>query len=1097
MANKLTDEQFYAQMDKIKQLSGYNPLDEIDALNTAEYGVQQPPTQQPVADTSILGLMERGEGVVGDFIGGLLGGPASNWRNNLQQDTNVNPYVAGKDVLNQANVNFLDSAKTSLGGGADLVANPKQTVQSIADLSSGALQHALPDSMSWNEDDKAMASMAGQQIKEDWTTAEGFQKMLAERPAEVFPAFYGAGILGKIAGRGARDVLNSEAVLSKVEPMSRAIDPLNLGPSSNMVEPGINPKTGIDNAGFYSEAENVLNKLKQETNHPDHIKQFMQKNGVTKTEMQDTGLLPYLDTAKANDDRVTKTGLLSFINENKGTHDEVVLSGGLNDDMFKDLHSDMDWETADNEWLDDYVDSRSDNISYDLLDGERAYQADWFDMAKVLNLQNPTRYPETRNTRLAKVDQELVALRKERDVAFMDNLDRKDEFTEKLTTLETEKQALLDAPSSHDTWEYTLHNQLADAGGIGGMFESDNPNAQQIKYDIEDASRELALREYRDDPVQFKRIKVGGQKVDIYKDQDGYYHAFDEGNSHYSDRLFDSNEITSTNEMEVQLREHFDLSDEGSTMHSSFTQPGADLDTYDEFYVTSDMVAKSGGYSNSAHHGDIEDVSLHFRTTVRQDKQGNDVLFLEEVQSDLHQEARKKKVGYTNEANTVLSKALKKQSKADSNFYKARDEAVAKYPNKEVQDLKKRLEEIVKERDEPSWKSAYQIKDATDSDEQAYNSSNMYFKTNDEWTKKNDTYQKELQDKHAPYAQAVQERDKVIQNIRDAKHNQLSSISDSPMKNDRWIEAGLEKAIQKAKEKGINRVAWTTPQQQVDTWSDSYEKLYQTLYGDKLPGAAERIAKKYGSTTGKTDIDFTRYDVDYERTPFSNNQEVNYIDINDRMNLAPEGISSYGSTSVPKPEKVKGGLLDQASNSYVKTLMKHDGYTGTIADYKKNFVSEGLLKQEPLTVYRSSTSGSYDKFDKSKQKSATLGQGVYMFDNEKDANNWVGGNLQKIELPYDYMEKSINWGDGGQSDFVTKAFKKIEKEVDFKLDLEDGGIDVYPELVKKLGDDKAQALLSKHGIYGNRRDKELTIFNVDDAKIISTDKKKPKNGLLD
>jgi len=164
---------------------------------------------------------------------------------------------------------------------------------------------------------------------------------------------------------------------------------------------------------------------------------------------------------------------------------------------------------------------------------------------------------------------------------------------------------------------------------------------------------------------------------------------------------------------------------------------------------------------------------------------------------------------------------------------------------------------------------------------------------------------------------------------------------------------------------------------------------------------------------------------------------------------------------------------------------------------KPEKVKGGLLAQEPLVVYRSSTSGSYDKFDKSKQRTSTLGKGVYLFDGKKGANDWVGSNLQKIELPHDYMEKSINWGDGGQSDFVTKAFKKIDKDTDFKLDLEDGGIDVYPELVKKLGEDKAQALLSKHGIYGNRRDGELTTFNVDDAKIISTDKKKPKNGLLD
>jgi hypothetical protein len=197
-------------------------------------------------------------------------------------------------------------------------------------------------------------------------------------------------------------------------------------------------------------------------------------------------------------------------------------------------------------------------------------------------------------------------------------------------------------------------------------------------------------------------------------------------------------------------------------------------------------------------------------------------------------------------------------------------------------------------------------------------------------------------------------------------------------------------------------------------------------------------------------------------------------------------------------------FLDEKSNKTRNfVIFNEDNMKIIKRDGEDINVDDGLLKQEPLTVYRSSTSGSYDKFDKSKQKSALLGQGVYMFDNEKSANDWVGGNLQKIELPYDYMEKSINWGDGGQSDFVTKAFKKIEKEVDFKLDLEDGGIDVYPELVKKLGENKAQALLSKHGIYGNRRDygnkkdQELTIFNVDDAKIISTDKKKPKNGLLD
>ena len=211
------------------------------------------------------------------------------------------------------------------------------------------------------------------------------------------------------------------------------------------------------------------------------------------------------------------------------------------------------------------------------------------------------------------------------------------------------------------------------------------------------------------------------------------------------------------------------------------------------------------------------------------------------------------------------------------------------------------------------------------------------------------------------------------------------------------------------------------------------------------------------------------------------------------ITLTPD--TSFGGTSVARLKKFykKFGFVENKGKN--KDFLYRDSMLRIPLNTDK--VKGGLLAQEPLVVYRSSTSGSYDKFDKSKQRTSTLGKGVYMFDGKKGANDWVGSNLQKIELPHDYMEKSINWGDGGQSDFVTKAFKKIDKDTDFKLDLEDGGIDVYPDLVKKLGEDKAQALLSKHGIYGNRRKGELTTFNVDDAKIISTKAKKAKKGLLD
>jgi hypothetical protein len=125
-----------------------------------------------------------------------------------------------------------------------------------------------------------------------------------------------------------------------------------------------------------------------------------------------------------------------------------------------------------------------------------------------------------------------------------------------------------------------------------------------------------------------------------------------------------------------------------------------------------------------------------------------------------------------------------------------------------------------------------------------------------------------------------------------------------------------------------------------------------------------------------------------------------------------------------------------------------------------------------------------------------MGKGDYSFINEDDAAAWSGNYLIKKEVPKDILEKSINWGDGGQSKFVTKAFKDIKKEVDFDVDLEDGGIDVYPTLTKHLGEKEAHKLLNKHGIKGNKREGELAIFNPEDVKVIEVTRKKFRRGGL-
>ena len=260
--------------------------------------------------------------------------------------------------------------------------------------------------------------------------------------------------------------------------------------------------------------------------------------------------------------------------------------------------------------------------------------------------------------------------------------------------------------------------------------------------------------------------------------------------------------------------------------------------------------------------------------------------------------------------------------------------------------------------------------------------------------------------------------------------------------------------------------------------------MYENTYDKKMVGAGKRIADKYGSETGSMDMWLG---------PEYGDEPVHYIKINDQMKNEMKGISAFGGTSAPrKPKKKKDNLMDKAIESNkpaketrpVKTTEKDGVFITEYAD-------TGLLKnleQKPLVMYKSADAD-YTEFDPSKQRTAILGKGNYLFSDKADAEKWSGSRMVEVEVPHDIMEKSINWGDGGQSEFVNKAFKDIQKEVDFDLDLSEDGIQVYPKLVEELGEKKAQALLIKHGIKGNRHDNELNVFDDESAKVISNQPK--------
>ena len=204
---------------------------------------------------------QAGDAIIGYIENSIVGETYKDWKSRETKEL-------GKGaVLDVIGTNLPTSIGKSTEGVLSMVEHPIETGKAIIDVASGALQHVLPDDWSWNKDDQKMATQAWEMIVEDYGSLEAFRKTLAERPAEAIPLLFALGLISKVAAVATVRKLNDPALLDKVESMSKAIDPTNLGPSSEMFMGGSAkyPPKGLEQAkkmldnegGKYS---NVLEK---------------------------------------------------------------------------------------------------------------------------------------------------------------------------------------------------------------------------------------------------------------------------------------------------------------------------------------------------------------------------------------------------------------------------------------------------------------------------------------------------------------------------------------------------------------------------------------------------------------------------------------------------------------------------------------------------------------------------------------------------------------------------------------------------------------------------------------------------------------------
>ena len=237
-------------------------------------------------------------------------------------------------------------------------------------------------------------------------------------------------------------------------------------------------------------------------------------------------------------------------------------------------------------------------------------------------------------------------------------------------------------------------------------------------------------------------------------------------------------------------------------------------------------------YSNRAmrvHWGqDSEGILVHARIQDMTTADGKKMLFIEELQSDWHNEGHEK--GYST---------------------KEYEDAVAVY-DKLAEDYANKRRAFNKYVRSGEFRS-----DPDDVSKKKF-----------DWLRrKMDEAEKRMQDA---------ERD-----IEALKKKGMGDVQDAPFR-DTYHEYVLKRLLRMAAEEGYDSIGWTPAWIQSDRWSEDYAEAYRIEYDQEMPKFLRKYGKKWGATVGKADIGVAEHTVNGEHYD-AENIEVWSMDITKSM----------------------------------------------------------------------------------------------------------------------------------------------------------------------------------------------------------------------
>lgn len=350
--------------------------------------------------------------------------------------------------------------------------------------------------------------------------------------------------------------------------------------------------------------------------------------------------------------------------------------------------------------------------------------------------------------------------------------------------------------------------------GTANIFDFENTQTKDFVNKFEILVTEKATERYNDFPYYEWVDDNSGYRI-IGNEEVGF--AAQNGNGDYVKLLDEFNLNSTIDDVKMDMADNGFLDYEGlKPKHTDyqFGEKGIDFENPREFVIHGPDL-EGNTFVQDAHYRE-ENPFFHYRTNDRITKDGKRTLFVEEIQSDLHQTARDQ--GYQNI--DKIGDAMYAKEQAEQNLLKLQEK------------------------------------------ERAWLDKNLLMRTPTgslppfvprTGTIMSDAKMQKLKKEFNKFIEEKENLNIINHKARDDLSLARQGVIDAPLKTS-WHETAFRRIVRRAAEEGYDSVTWTPGSMQSARYSGRAPEGMSGFYDKMIKNYAEKWGKKYGAKVSVTNI---------------------------------------------------------------------------------------------------------------------------------------------------------------------------------------------------------------------------------------------------